>query len=303
MSMLDVSTRIAIKNVLYATDFSEASTAALPYVLDIARLYGSRVVAVHVINPSHVDPELESIGAQAGEREAQQHMNSLRRHLRGIPHQLMLLKGDVCSALEKTIEEENADLFVVGTHGRTGREKLLLGSVAEKMFRQATCPVLTVGPRVKGHRLATRSKDSDSTDAKFNSIIKRILYATDFTPESLGAAPFAISLAQEHQALLLMLHVIETQTLSPHQSARDVIPDLEKLIPPERELWRKPEFFVEFGRPAQKIIDMAEGLRADLIILGVRKAQGQLFASTHLPVTTAHKVVVNAMCPVLTVLE
>ena len=166
------------------------------------------------------------------------------------------------------------------------------------MFRHATCPVLTVGPKVMGHRLATKRRNA-------NSLIKRVLYATDFTPESLGAAPFAISLAQEHQALLLMLHVIETQAGTTDQpaSAAALMPDLEQLVPPDANLWCKPEFFIEFGSPADRIVEMAEQLRADLIVLGVRKAEGHLFASTHLPVTTAHKVVANAMCPVLTVLE
>jgi nucleotide-binding universal stress UspA family protein len=126
-----------------------------------------------------------------------------------------------------------------------------------------------------------------------------ILYPTDFSPESLAAAPYAISLAQENQARLYLLHVINGEV--------DVVPEasletaLRSLIPPRTEFSCDPKTLVGSGRPAQKILDVSEELAMDLIILGVKSAPPLPGASTHLGMSTAYKVVTQANCPVLTV--
>jgi nucleotide-binding universal stress UspA family protein len=202
----------------------------------------------------------------------------------------MIERGfEVWPTLEQTMGKCEADIIVLGTHGRTGAQKFVLGSVAEEIFRRSTVPVLTIGPRVhSGMR----------NGAKFH----RVLFATDFTPESPTAAPYAISLAQENQAQLMLLHVIRNHELRKHptlgeSSAANVRFNLNELLPKDAELWCRPETVVEYGDPGRWIPGAASDHGADLIVLGVREAAGRLGAGTHLSRTTAHKVVAHAGCP------
>ena len=113
-----------------------------------------------------------------------------------IRHKTLIRKGDISKELSRIVDDERINLIVLGTHGRAGISKVLMGSVAEEIFRQATCPVLTVGPSVCGE-----------PDVAVE--MRTILYPTDFSSESLAAAPYAISMAQEHQARLYLLHVTD----------------------------------------------------------------------------------------------
>jgi nucleotide-binding universal stress UspA family protein len=114
-----------------------------------------------------------------------------------------------------------------------------------------------------------------------------------------------VSLAQEFQSRLILLHVIPELKAGDLVTAADVAEPaaklLRKLVPPEAESWCKPEYFVERGDPAEKILEFANLRETDLIVLGVRPEQGVPGAATHLPIATAHKVVSRAACPVLTV--
>jgi nucleotide-binding universal stress UspA family protein len=134
---------------------------------------------------------------------------------------------------------------------------------------------------------------------------KEILYATDFTPASRAAAPYAISLAQEHQAHLVLLHVIETPRAGELAHGGEFVSAtmqlLRDLVPPEAELWCEPEHVVDYGSPADLILKLAEQRHAHLIVLGVRKPEGSLGLATHFARATAYKVVSQASCPVLTV--
>ena len=131
---------------------------------------------------------------------------------------------------------------------------------------------------------------------------RRFLYATDFTTHSERAAAYAISLAQENQAHLTLLHVVqETSEISAHNRARMVeyfTKQLRELLPAEAEMWCEPEIIVEFGDPADIILKVARDAQAEVIALGVRRAG--TFPG-HLPPATAYKVVCQAHCPVLTV--
>jgi nucleotide-binding universal stress UspA family protein len=181
---------------------------------------------------------------------------------------------------------------VLGTHGRTGAQKLLLGSVAEEVFRRSYVPVLTIGPWAHG---------GAHNAARFRGV----LFPTDFTPESLVAAPYALSMAQENQARLILLHVMkEPEKPLTEEAAQDavsnVVRKLHEVVPAAAELWCRPEAVVQTGNPAEKILQTAKDHGADLIVLGLRDAKGHLGAATHLGRATAHKVVAHAACAVLT---
>jgi nucleotide-binding universal stress UspA family protein len=275
---------------LFATDFSSTAKLALPYVAEIARRYGSTVHAVHVIQPDvypMVTPyEWQKIIQE--EKEARKEsIRELDDELRGLSHDLVFQKGDVWKNLAETIEAKHIDLLVLGTHGRTGIEKVLAGSVAEEVFRKASCPVLTVGP-------AVISKTTRGTAAKLD----RILYATDFSPESLAAARYAISLAKENRAELTLMH--SNQDAEPGHINSE-FKTLQDVIPFGTHLEPKPRCTVERGTPVDAILDVAARDNPSLIVLGVRNTDGRVALATRFVRSIAYQVVVHASCPVLTI--
>lgn len=294
MKLMDAKTRISLKNILYLTDFSPVAEGAAPYVLELARRYGARVFAVHVRGPEiygMAPPESWPVLVEAAQELAQEQAKNLSELFAGVEHEAIIEVGDVWDATSGLIEKDKIDLIVLGTHGRKGFEKVLLGSVAEKILRLAPCPALTVGPNVR--LSATRAAE-----------VKRILYATTFSQASMAAAAYAISLAQENQAQLDLLHVVEGyktgELVAPYELKCGCENRMRALVPNDASLWREPHFIVEVGEPAERILAVAKARQADMIVLGL-KSTSALGAATHLPWAIAHKVITDAECPVLTV--
>jgi nucleotide-binding universal stress UspA family protein len=298
------TTRISLKNILFATDFSQFAQAALPYAIATSRHYGSTLHAVHVIpdfnilvHPQAVDPITFQSAYEAEKRAALEQMRALVPDSQSVEHHTHIRHGQVWDALSEIISEQHIDLLVLGTHGRSGLGKLIMGSVAEALVRQATCPVLTVGPNASG--LVKEEFGEAVQDFRPAGIeLKRIIFAVDFNPESLAAAPFAFSLAEEFQANLGLLYVVPRDLPTP---SRLVWQRLEDLVPADAALWCKPENIVKFGTAADEILKCAAERNADLIVLGVRSAKAHLGSATHFPWSTAHRVIAGARCPVLTV--
>jgi nucleotide-binding universal stress UspA family protein len=298
MQTVESTQRIALKNLLFATDFSPCSSVALPYALAVARKYEATLHAAYVM-PNDADllfmtPENWPTAMAEEDRRIKLCIEDLEQKLQGLPHQLLTPKGKVVDALVQIIDERNIDLLVLGTHGRSGIERLFLGSVAEEIFRRAACPVLSVGPHAS-------SKSNEISE------FKNIVFATDFSEESLAALPYAISLAEEDQAQLSLLHIVEEPAagivdLNAFKSS--LLFRLDELVPQEAELWCHPESLLEFGhqfsRPAERIVEIAANHRADLIVLGVRPVHGKFGLATHMASTTA-EILTRAACPVLTV--
>jgi nucleotide-binding universal stress UspA family protein len=311
MKLMEVSshTGISLKNVLFATDFSQASEAALPYAAAISRRYNCQLHIVHVISPASYVVASEPVGPftiesmhAATRADARERMEALASLLKTVPYHTYVREGDVWEVISDMARTREIDLLVLGTHGRTGLEKLVLGSKAEEILRQAPCPVLTVSSKVSGRaKLPALAEGKDLNPLEIS--VRHIVYATDFTPESLAAAPFAASLAQEFQARLTLLHVIEEYAgvHRPPGPIEFALQRLEKLVPEEATLWCSPEPVVQFGSPAECILQTASESEADLIVLGVRPAARHLAAATHLPWATAHKVIAHAQCPVLAI--
>jgi nucleotide-binding universal stress UspA family protein len=198
-------------------------------------------------------------------------------------------EGKVWPTLEKMILAHEIDLVVAGTHGPGKLEKILIGSAAEEIFQQATTPVLTVGPAVKG-------------SAQKEIELNHILFATDFGPRAERAVAHAFSLAQEHNAHLTLLHVIEMSAVHPEDSGarqhRIYVARMKQLMPQGSENWCKPELRVRFGSAAEEILAVARMKKVDLIVMGAKPRKS--FAG-HAPLTVAYNVVTKATCPVLTV--
>jgi len=286
--------RVSLQNILFATDFSSSSEAALPYALSVARAYDSQVYVAHVIRPDLfqlVPPEEAETLQKSTQRHAEEQMAGLliSGRLRDVPHKVVIREGPLWAITQELIDEYQVDLVVVGTHGRTGARKLLLGSAAEEVFRLSPCPVLTVGPHVSGAPPP-------------RAHIRRLLLATDFSAQSERAASYALSLAQEHEAHITLLHVVkEARDLSDRNRAVLVeffTRRLQGLLPAGADLWCQPEIRVEFGEPSEVILQSAVEEESDLLVLGIRRSGN---FSGHLPPATAYKVVCQSLCPVLTV--
>jgi nucleotide-binding universal stress UspA family protein len=298
MSVVELSSRIALKNILFLTDFSEPSEAALPFAVAIARGYRAKVYTLNAFIPAPYvyAPELSAAAIEVEEENAKVEMHRVEAAFTGLPHESIIERGiGVWPAVQQAMREHAIDLVVLGTHGRTGAAKLLLGSVAEEIFRRSPVPVLTIGPGVR-------------SGAHNGGRFRRVLFATDLSVDSAAAAPYAVSLAQENHARLVLLHVMRHPETRNHEeedqfelSVAEAIHQMYESVPKDVELYYPPEVIVEYGDAAERIVAAAQERRADLIVLGVRDAAGHIGAATHLERATAHKVVSHAQCPVLTV--
>ena len=301
------NTAVSLKNILFATDFSEASEAALPFVAAMSLRYGGKVHVTHVlpvvdlVRPSAIDPLTIGSVYEDAHSGAREKMQQLSLRLEGFPHHTYIRRGKVSEVLADLIREHKIDLLVTGTHGRTGVGKLVMGSIAEEIFRTATCPVLTVGPNVPGSskmRQRRRNGDVEPTSVDFH----QILYATELTSQSRAAASYAFSLAHEFRSRLILLHVIGEYGEHLHERPGPIdaaLRALEELQPRDADLRWAPTPMVEFGSPADRILQTVTEHDLDLIVLGVQPRH--IDAAIHLPWATAHKVVAHANCPVLTV--
>lgn len=295
MKALEAEPLISVNNILYPTDFSLAAESALPFVCDIAKMFGSRVTAVHVrtsdsetlMPPLSLPHPIEST-----EDPIQKLKATIDDKLKALKYELLIGEGEVWDFITDVIKEREIDLVVIGTQGRTGLEKFMLGSVAELIFRQTNCPVLTIGPHVRHSK-------------RHGWEMSNMLLATDFTPESLAACPLAFWLARERHARLTLLNVLEPpeaeDLIDPQRYIDSTVRMLQHQVPKEVSQDCQLAYVVTEGNPPDEILKVAKERGSDLIVLGVRSASGRLGLATHLARPTAHQVVSKAPCPVLTV--
>jgi nucleotide-binding universal stress UspA family protein len=301
-------TALSLKNVLFATDFSATSEAAFPYATAICRHFGSMLHTAHVLSDASllmmtggVDYVSMSTIYEDAHTEAKGKLDHISGRLEGIPHRNYVRHGQVWKNLSEIVEENGIDLIVLGTHGRTGLGKLLLGSVAENILRHSPCPVLTVGPKVSGRAKLPEFQNRGRDLAPVELELRQIVFATNFAQNSALIAQKAISLAEEFRARLTLLHVIEdyTQLGSRPGPIEDGIRRLHDLIPKDAALQYLPETLLEFGSAPDCILTAASEREADMIVLGARSSVE--VGTTHLPWSTAHHVIAQAHCPVLTI--
>jgi len=284
---------IEFRNILMATDFSKCSDRALRYAIGIAHRYGATLHLFHWVDPvayKFVGTDSIEAARDRAWREVQQLDTDLvvKGLLRNIQDKVLVEYGELSEILPRVVTARAVDLIVIGTHGRTGWKKLILGSVAERIFRQASCPVLTVGPNVTRSRV----KDDGPHD---------ILFPTDFSPQSEAAGDYAFSLAKKYGSHLTLLHVLE-------RASEKILDERDRLLLAKtslRELAKvheaamdKTDCLVKSGTPADSILKTATQKKADLIVLGVRARQG---LSDHWRWPNAYRIVCESSCPVLSV--
>jgi nucleotide-binding universal stress UspA family protein len=296
---------ITIRRILCPVDFSEFSRRALDYAAGIARWYGAEVTALHVI------PPITSMLPVSGEglypplvfrpEELQQFRGELESFARASGVELLdadVVQGSVPGEIVRRATELPADLLVMGTHGRSGFERLMLGSVTEKLLRKSPCPLLTVPVR-------------SPAVAPVNALFSRVLCAVDFSPASLHALTLAQSLAGEAAARLCVMHVLEPVSIFepvvavgpddlPAVNAdhrREVRHRLEGLVNNGTRAFTDVAEVVVSGKPYREILRAADEQRCDLIVIGAHGGRRGLPAFG----STAGHLVREALCPVLTV--
>jgi len=290
--VVPIAPAIELRQILFATDFSDASLAALPLVSKIAHRYGSRVFVMNVSTPiayAMVSPEAAAALQHRDELHARSKVKDLLKtaDLAGLSTTVVVRSGIPTGELDHFVREHKIDLAILGTHGRTGMKHLVMGSVAEDLFRHLPCQVLTVGPNI-------------SKPAMQGIDVRHILFPTDLSDESQAVFPYLASLASQYKASLTLLHVLPVETAT-NPDARSLAEPLRKemqnIFSPHIDPGCSVEFIIDFGDTAERILAHAESGRADLIGLGVRMA-GEV--TTHLRNTVAYRVVLQAHCPVLT---
>ena len=290
MPTLETSTAISFKNILFLTDFTEASIPAYAYALAFGKKFDARLYPAHVVIPFvpteaeyRVAPDLRTQQVEA----ARKRITDLFAGS-GANYQGLVAEGSVEAAVPDWTAKHGIELIVTGTHARKGVDRFFLGSTAEEIFRTATCPVLTVGPHVE-----------PVNKAEFK--INRILYATSLTKGSEPALAYALSFAREPDAELTIMHVVDDDVQvdpDPRVAEELAWQKVRKLAPADEGLAHRPEFIVTQGDVAKKIVEFAKRESPDLIVLGLSPNQK---TSTHFQRGIAYKVISAAPCPVLTV--
>lgn len=304
MNTLALEKSVTFKRILVATDFSGASNAALKCAAGIAGVNDADLFVVHALPleahlPAPLDPMPAILDQEV--RQAKEHLAQLESEaLAGLRHETILERGPVFDVVDDVIRKKQIDLLVTGTHGRTGIRKIVLGSVAETLFRRFTCPVLTVGPSAKpAHE------------------IRRVLYATDFGPSSIHALPYAIDFADKRSGQLILLHLVSpvpVEYIGPFWYPgndlleREVaekqrsLKKLRDLLPSSLGLKCSVEHVVEVHMAPEGISNFARRCQADLIVMGIRNSAANVpRLASHVPWAVVYEVVCAATCPVLTV--
>jgi len=295
---------IHIRRILCPVDFSEFSRRALDHAAALSRWYEAELTVVHVspltptvfgLEPALSEAMLSPLDVEAVGRELRSFAGDTLES-RPTP-QLRVLAGPTVGTILGLAAEAKTDLIVLGTHGRAGFERFMLGSGTEQIVRKAPCPVLTV-PRLAAERPQS-------------PLFARILCGVDFSDASRRAVDHALSLAQEAKAQVTLLHVVEwlpDASFSKYPQfdvdhyRRTLMTDarakLEELVPEDARNWCDPDTKLVAGKPYLEILRVAGEERSDLIVLGVHgrgPVDRMLFGST------TQAIVRQATCPVLTI--
>ena len=292
-----------IARILCPVDFSEPSRHALDQAVAIARWHGASVTVLHVVPP--LGALAPALGAPLYPPIADSPgtLDDVRSELEafvrteggaGVPVDVVVVIGTPATTIADWSESSEADLIVLGTHGRSGVERLLLGSVTERVLRRASCPVLTVPPRLP---------DAVPSGAV---LFRHILCGIDFSPASERALAYARSLAKE--AELTILHVMEAamprhdfavsgavHAATGHAGWSVAAQRLDDLISADVTACGYGRELITSGKPCEQILRIAAQDAADLIVIGVHERSSSFVSGS-----TTMRVVRNATCPVLT---
>jgi nucleotide-binding universal stress UspA family protein len=301
---------MSFERILCPVDFSEPSRRALNYAVALSTWYSAPLTVLHAVANVPVFEVTAPFGplgsppVRLKDRDVEQERAELRRFIgaaAGTPEvELVVELADTYPEILRQAIDRKVDLIVMGTHGRAGLRHVFLGSVAEKIIRNASCPILVVPP----HAVAVGG------DAV--AVFRRIVYCTDFSKPSQLALEYALGLAQEADAHLTLLHAVEfPQSLHDIPLPRGAEVDrlhavaeaeyarrLRALVPAQARMYCTVAARVNEGKPGRAILRVADEEQADLIVMGV---QGRGAMDLMVFGSNTHGVIREAPCPVLVV--
>ena len=288
---------LTIERILCPVDFSEFSDRACDHAHSFARHFGAKLFVLHVAEPFvPMDPRsislslLDQVYAQKI-ADAEEKVRELaeRQNWNDVEHEVVLERGAVADAILQFAEDKNIDLITMGTHGRRGLDRLVLGSVTERILRTARPPVLAV------HSLP------EGSGAREEPVqFRKILYCTDFSDKSPRALEYAFLLACKYKAGISLLHVIERSDGGMDLDAEkcQVLQQLWAVVPQNVQNSLTVEPAVRAGKTYQEILGHAAETETDLIVMGVR---GRNPLDLALFGSTAQRVIQLGQWPILVV--
>jgi nucleotide-binding universal stress UspA family protein len=286
--------------ILCPIDFSEFSAMAYRHALSVAEHYHAKVVALHVVELRKY-PFADYVGYEAdfaklcralvegGEVKLRDFVQKYSDER--LQPQLVVDCGNASDYILSFAQNHNVELMVMGTHGRRGFDRLVLGSTADRVMRKACCPVLVISKQPHGS-LATEDRHAHH--------LSRILYCTDFSENSERALSYAISTTDEYDAELTLLHVIERALGLTKKDELTAIctKKLDALIASETRKRLKTKTVVRLGTPYKEVVQFASEMRIDMIVMAARGAEAldrAVFGST------TYRVIQLGPCPVLVI--
>lgn len=293
---------LEIKCILCPIDFSEFSVRAYRHALSVAEHYHAKLVAQHIVELWRY-PSLSFAASVAAydefcqavyERGKEELQEFVKTHTRGETQpELLVQHGIAADCILRLAQAQKTDVIVMGTHGRRGYDRLTLGSVTDRVMRNASCPVLAV---------CKPPDDSSASDKEqgHGRHLGRILFCTDFSRNSEQAFNYAISATAEYDAELTLLHVLEEapNAAKSEQAIAAATEQLDRVIPPEARKTLKIKIAVRIGKPYQQIIKLAKEEQIDMVAMGVH-GRGALDLAVF--GSTTYRVIQLGPCPVLAV--
>jgi len=291
-----------IELILCPIDFSEFSVRAYHHAVSLAEHYQAKLVAQHVVelwrHPSAsfaasagLYEEFEQALRESGSKQLQEFV---KNHTHDeIQPELVVQEGVAADSILSFAQAEKADVIVMGTHGWRGFDRLMLGSVTDRVMRRAPCPVLAICKPPHDSVAAGRERG-------YVHHLSRILFCADFSENSELALKYAISATAEYDAELTLLHVLEgvPSPAKAEEAMAAAGERLDKLIPREGRKTLKIKTAVRIGKPYWQIIQLALEAQIDLVTMGVR-GRGELDLAVF--GSTTYRVMQLGSCPVLAV--
>lgn len=293
---MTINERIIFERILCPIDLTPESDESLRYGIALAKAYDAKLFVVNCVDSYAVS------GSREREHIKQLLDTAVRKHLR-LPMsadfiwEIVLVDGDPKTAIAQEAAERRIDLIVMRSRRRP-YAAALMGSTAESICRTAPCPVMI-----------THTREQDWAGVTTNEIgLQRVLVAYDFSSDSELALSYGLSLAQEYQAEVHMLHVLPTRSVKPaapeiaflpsgaDNGFREAASRLQSSVPPETRVWCDVKQAVREGHPYREVLSYADEQNIDLICMG---ASGTGFGMRALFGSNADRVLRQAPCPVL----
>jgi nucleotide-binding universal stress UspA family protein len=292
---------LKIRLVLCPIDFSTVSVRAYRHALSVAEHYHAKLVALHIVEQWRYPSATFAVSAAALNAFYQELDGTGWRRLREfvkdhthdeIQPELLVERGIAPDQILSSAQTRKADAIVMGTHGKRGFDRLVLGSTTDRVMRTAPCPVMVIPPQ-----------DSMTAGDELHSVrrLRRILFCADFSENSEAALEYAISIAAEYDAELTLLHVVDPSFPRDdvEEATARTMKQLDMLIPAKSDrVTFQIKTAVRVGKPYQELIRYAREERSDLVTMGVR-GRGTLDLAIF--GSTTYRVMQLGSCPVLTV--